>query len=140
MIPRLSFRITAGLLAAAAMLCSCAKIGLSALGAPNWKIVFVAGLPSHGPGEHEYRAGCLLLQKCLQDVPGLQTVVYYNGWPADVGAFDGADAIVLSMDGGSAHPALQDDHLEQLGRLMDKGAGLACIHYAVEPTKEKGEA
>jgi hypothetical protein len=104
------------------------------------KIVFVAGPPSHGPGEHEYRAGCLLLQKCLQDVPGLQTVVYSNGWPADVGAFDGADAVVLSMDGGSAHPALQDDHLEQLGRLMDKGAGLACIHYAVEPTKEKGEA
>jgi len=104
------------------------------------KIVFVAGPPSHGPGEHEYRAGCLLLQKCLQDVPGLQTVVYSNGWPADVGAFDGADAVVLSMDGGSAHPALQDDHLEQLGRLMEKGAGLACIHYAVEPTKEKGEA
>jgi len=104
------------------------------------KIVFVAGPPSHGPAEHEYRAGCLLLQKCLRDVAGLQTVVYSNGWPADASAFDGADAIVLSMDGGSAHPALQDDHLEQLGRLMDKGAGLACIHYAVEPTKEKGEA
>jgi hypothetical protein len=104
------------------------------------KIVFVAGPPSHGPGEHEYRAGCLLLQKCLRDVPGLQTVVYSNGWPAEANAFDGADAIVLSMDGGSGHPALQDDRLEQLGRLMDKGAGLACVHYAVEPIKEKGEA
>jgi type 1 glutamine amidotransferase len=103
------------------------------------KIVFVAGPPSHGPGEHEYRADSLLLQKCLHDVPGLQTVVYSNGWPAEASAFDGADAIVLSMDGGGGHPALQDDRLEQLGRLMDKGAGLACIHYAVEPTKEKGE-
>jgi len=104
------------------------------------KIVFVAGPPSHGPGEHEYRAGCLLLQKCLREVPGVQTVVYSNGWPAEASAFEGADAVVLSMDGGSGHPALQDDHLEQLGRLMDSGAGLACIHYAVEPTKEKGEA
>jgi type 1 glutamine amidotransferase len=104
------------------------------------KIVFVAGPPSHGPGEHEYRAGCLLLQKCLSGVPGLQTVVYSNGWPTDASAFEGADAIVLSSDGGSAHPALQDDRLEQLGKLMDKGVGFACIHYAVEPTKEKGEA
>jgi hypothetical protein len=103
------------------------------------KIVFVAGPPSHGPGEHEYRAGCLLLQKCLSGVPGVQSVVYSNGWPADPGAFDGADAVVLSMDGGQRHPALQDGHLEQLGRLMDKGVGLACIHYAVEPVKEKGE-
>jgi type 1 glutamine amidotransferase len=104
------------------------------------KIVFVAGPPSHGPGEHEYRAGCLLLQKCLQDVPGVQTVVYSNGWPADPSAFDSADAVVLSMDGGPNHPALQDDHLKELGALMDRGVGLACIHYAVEPTKEKGEA
>jgi type 1 glutamine amidotransferase len=104
------------------------------------KIVFVAGPPSHGPGEHEYRAGCLLLQKCLRDVPGIETVVYSNGWPADASAFDGASAVVLSMDGGSGHPALQDSRLQQLGQLMDKGAGLACIHYAVEPTKQKGEA
>jgi type 1 glutamine amidotransferase len=104
------------------------------------KIVFVAGTPSHPPAEHEYRAGCLLLQKCLSDVPGLQTVVYSNGWPADANAFDGADAIVLSMDGGSGHAAIQDNHLAQLGELMDKGVGLACIHWAVEIPKEKGES
>jgi len=103
------------------------------------KIVFVAGKPSHGPGEHEYRAGCLLLQKCLNGVPGVQTVVCSNGWPADASVFEGADAVVLSMDGGPSMAALQDDHLAQLGKVMEKGAGLACIHYAVEPTKEKGE-
>ena len=44
------------------------------------------------------------------------------------------------MDGGPrAMPALQDNHLEESGRQMDKGVGLACIHYAVEPTKERGE-
>ncbi|HEX3720811.1 MAG TPA: ThuA domain-containing protein [Verrucomicrobiae bacterium] len=104
------------------------------------KIVFVAGKPSHGPGEHEYRAGCLLLQKCLNTVPGVQTVVYSNGWPTDPNAFDGADAIVLSMDGGAQHALLQDDHLKQIGALMDRGVGLAAIHWAVEVLKDKGEA
>ena len=104
------------------------------------KIVFVAGPPSHGPGEHEYRAGCLLLAKCLRDVPGVQTVICSNGWPTEPNAFEGADAVVLSMDGGSGHPALQNDHLAQLATLMDKGVGLACLHYAVEPVKEKGES
>jgi type 1 glutamine amidotransferase len=103
------------------------------------KIVFVAGTPSHGAGEHEYRAGCLLLQKCLASVPGVQTVVYSNGWPGNADAFEGADAIVLSMDGGPGHALLQDDHLRQLSAAMDKGAGLACLHWAVEVTTEKGE-
>ena len=120
---------------AAAVLCLCASAG-----AADKKIVFVAGTPSHGPGEHEYRAGCLLLQKCLGTVPGVQTIVYSNGWPADPLAFEGADAIVLSMDGGKGHALLQDDHLQQLAPLMSNGVGLACIHWAAEPTPEKGEA
>jgi len=134
MMSRFSLRITAVLLTAAAALCSCTSIGAS-----DKKIVFVAGTPSHGPGDHEYRAGCLLLQKCLASVHGVQSVVYSNGWPTDPRAFDGADAIVLSMDGGAGHALIKDDHLLQLSALMDKGVGLACIHWAVEPTPEKGE-
>jgi type 1 glutamine amidotransferase len=82
----------------------------------------------------------LLLQKCLSDVPGVETVVYSNGWPKDSNAFEGADAIVLSMDGGAQHALLQGDHLQQIGALMDKGVGLGAIHWAVEVTKAKGEA
>src|ERR1035441_7644626 len=104
MIPRLSLGLAA-FLVAAAILCSCANFG-----SHGRKIVFVAGTPSHGTGDHEYRAGCLLLQKCLESVPAVQTVVYSNGWPADPRAFEGADAIVLSMDGGASHALLQDDH------------------------------
>ena len=103
------------------------------------KIVFIAGPPSHGPAQHEHRAGCLLLKSCLDKVPGITSVVYSNGWPKDPQALDGADGIVLYMDGGPGHPALQDDHLQKLDALMKKGVGLACIHYAVEPTIEKGE-
>jgi type 1 glutamine amidotransferase len=113
---------------------------LSAIaGEPTKKIVFVAGPPSHGPAQHEHRAGCLLLKSCLDKVPGFSSVVHSNGWPADSSAFDGAATVVLYMDGGAGHPALKDDRLQQLSSLMKKGVGLCCIHYATEPTIEKGQ-
>ena len=33
------------------------------------RIVLIAGRPSHPPGMHEFRAGCLLLQKALSGFP-----------------------------------------------------------------------
>ncbi len=108
--------------------------------AADKKIVFVAGRPSHGPGEHEHRAGCLLLKACLDKVPGVTSVVYSNGWPDNPStAFEGAAAVVVYADGGGGHPFLQGDRLKTIGALMDKGVGLAAIHYACEPTKDKGQ-
>jgi type 1 glutamine amidotransferase len=102
------------------------------------KIVLVAGPPSHGPGEHEHRAGCLLLQKCLNQVPGINAVVVSNGWPADVTVFDGAKAIVIYSDGGDGHPFIQDDRLKTLGAILQKGVGFGAIHYAVEVPASRG--
>ena len=50
-----------------------------AASAADKKIVLIAGVPSHGPGEHEHRAGCLLLKSGLDQVPGVTSVVYSNG-------------------------------------------------------------
>jgi len=102
------------------------------------KIIFVAGTPSHAPGDHEHRAGCLLLQKCLAGIPNLQTVVVSNGFPSDASVFDGASAIVIYADGGGGHPAVQGDNLKMLGKYMEQGVGLVCLHYAVEVPREKG--
>jgi type 1 glutamine amidotransferase len=107
--------------------------------AEDKRIVMIAGKPSHGPGEHEFRAGLLLLQKCLAGFPGIQVEVYSNGWPASSDVLKGAAAVVIYSDGGAGHPAFQDDHARQLGALLKQGVGLACLHYAVEPTIEKGE-
>lgn len=104
------------------------------------QIVLVAGRPSHGPGDHEFNAGCLLLQQCLKGVPGVQTTVHLNGWPADEATLDKADAIVLYMDGGANHPLLQGDRLARMEARMKRGVGLACLHYAVECTKDKGHS
>jgi len=115
-----------------------AVLGVTQLVAAEKKIVLIAGGPSHGPGEHEFRAGCLLLQSCLDKVSGINSVVYTNGWPQEASAFDGADAIIIYSDGGGGHPAIQRDRLKVLGALMNKGIGLGCIHYAVELPKDKG--
>jgi len=108
--------------------------------AADKRIVMIAGKPSHGPGEHEYRAGLLLFQKCLTEVPGITVEVYSNGWPADESALKDAAAVVFYTDGGVGHPAFQAGHAQQLGALMKQGAGLVCLHYSVEPTIENGQS
>src|ERR1051325_9128432 len=93
---------------------------VSDVNAADKKIVLVAGKPSHGPGDHEFRAGALLLKACLDKVPGVSAVVYSNGWPTkmegdrrvdDNAAFEGAAAIMIFADGGGGHPAIQGNHL-----------------------------
>ncbi|MFM7041169.1 MAG: family 16 glycoside hydrolase [Planctomycetaceae bacterium] len=108
------------------------------------KLVMVAGRPSHGPGQHEHRAGVMLLEKCLDGftaphaMPELVTAVHTGGWPADPTAFDNADAIFFFADGGNGHPVVQSNRLAQIDALAKRGVGVACLHYAVEVPKEKG--
>lgn len=104
------------------------------------KLLLLAGKPSHPPGAHEFRAGCLLLQQCLKDVPGLTTLVYSNGWPQDPRAFEGVDAVVIYADGGGGHPAIQGDRLKFLEGLLKRGVGFGAMHYACEVPKDKGGA
>jgi len=106
--------------------------------AADKKIVLVAGQPSHGPGAHEFRAGCLLLKKCLDGVPGISSVVYSNGWPGNVSAFDGADAVLIYADGGAGHPIIQGNHREILEGLVKRGVGLGCAHFGVEIPSTNG--
>jgi type 1 glutamine amidotransferase len=101
------------------------------------KIVLIAGRPSHGAGDHEFNAGCKLLAKCLSELPGVEPVFVPGGWPKDESVFEGARTIVFFMDGGGGHPIIQPDHLDTIQRLMDKGVGLVCLHYAVEVPKGK---
>ena len=106
--------------------------------AADKKIVLVAGNPSHGPGEHEHRAGCLLFQACLDKSPGLTTVVVSNGWPKDLAVFDDAAAVVVYADGGGGHPFIQGERLRTLDALAKKGVGIGAVHYGCEVPKEKG--
>jgi hypothetical protein len=124
--------------AAAAALGLCTLLTASAA---EKRILLIAGKPSHGPGDHEFRAGCLLLQQCLAQVPAVKVEVYTNGWPEDTSVFGGADAVVFYADGGPGHPAIQGDRIKFVDALAQKGVGIGCMHYAVEvPKGEAGAA
>ena len=104
------------------------------------KIVLVAGRQSHGPGDHEFFAGCTVLMKLLQQTPGVFPVMARDGWPTDSEAtFKGAKAIVLYMDGGDNHPALQEGHSQIIQKATDDGVGFVNLHYAVEYPKKSRE-
>ncbi|MGQ9651591.1 MAG: family 16 glycoside hydrolase [Phycisphaerae bacterium] len=95
------------------------------------KIVFVAGTASHGYGSHEHHAGCTLLAKLLnENLPAVHAVVYRNGWPADPTAFDNANAMVFFADGAGGN--MINSHLGEIEAAINRGAGLAVLHYALD--------
>jgi type 1 glutamine amidotransferase len=107
----------------------------SAIAADGRKtIVFLAGVGSHGFGSHAHNAGCQLLAKALNDaMPDKLHAVVSRGWPSDAALLDGADTVVIYCDAGR----LLNEHLAELDALMKKGAGLACLHYTVDPGKKE---
>jgi type 1 glutamine amidotransferase len=112
----------------------------SAFSADKKSIVMIAGKPSHGPGQHEHNAGIQLLKKCLEQGAADQVEIKFhlNGeWPSQE-ELSKADTVVIYSDGGGGHPALQGDHLAQLDKEMKRGCGFLTLHYAVEPTIQKG--
>jgi len=114
--------------------------GLSFAEGSKKLIVLIAGKPSHPAGAHEHNAGVLLFKKCLEQsaAEALEVKHYLNGeWPAE-NELAKANAILIYSDGGGGHPALQGDRLQQLDKQMKRGCGFVCVHYAVEPTIEKG--
>jgi hypothetical protein len=145
---RSSFKVTAGLALAATALAM--LVAFAPVRAADKRIILIAGRPSHPPGMHEFRAGCLLFQKALRNVPGITVEVYDMGWPAregeegrvdDNSVFENADAVLIYADGGKGHPGIQGDRAALLQTLASRGVGLGFAHYGVEvPPGAPGEA
>ena len=53
----------------------------AALAASPAKIVLIAGKPSHGPGQHEFNAGTLLLEKCNVTLPPCYPEIFLETRP-----------------------------------------------------------
>jgi type 1 glutamine amidotransferase len=104
------------------------------------KIVLVAGKQSHGPGEHEFFAGCAVLMKLLEQTSGVFPVMARDGWPKNPKTFENAKSVVFFMDGGSGHPLIHPPHMAIAQKLMDDGVGFVNLHYAVEYPKRHQEA
>jgi len=111
--------------------------------AEKTKIVLVAGKDSHGPGDHEFRAGCNLFKKKLDEVMGgkLNVVVVEEDWPENEKVFEGAAAIVIYSDGLGRHPLVKGkSRYEFIDKLTEKGVGIAFMHFACDvPPGKQGD-
>ena len=115
-------------------------VAVFATQAADTRILLIAGKPSHGPGDHEFRAGSLLLKQCLDRVPGIKAEVHDMGWPKDDKVFEGAAAVLIYADGGGGHPAMQGARAQIISALAKKGVGIGCAHYGVEvPAGDPGK-
>ncbi len=101
------------------------------------KVVFIAGNRSHSSGEHEFRAGCMVLAKALNEQSGLavEATVIGADWKKDTSVLDDADTVVIYADGTSGIGG-QWDYLDGLAK---KGVGMVFMHYAVHPSPEQGK-
>lgn len=99
-------------------------------------ILFIAGKPSHAHGEHEFRAGCMLLAKALNESGlDIEAKVHYYGWPKDESIFDGIDACVVYADAGGRF----GKKYAFLDQKVKAGMGIMFMHYGVHPSKMIGE-
>jgi len=99
-------------------------------------IAFIAGTPSHGEGNHEWEQDAQFLKQCLNGAPNIETLkidIHYDGWPENPSDLDDADAIVFLSDGFEHHPLKVPERLAKIRKLAKRGAGLAFLHYSIEP-------
>lgn len=95
------------------------------------KIVLIGTNRDHPPTTHEYMAGLKVLDICLRQTPGVETVVS-NGWPKDPKVFDDAKTVVLFLGVGGNFLLGNADRKKIADQLMGKGVGLVALHWAVE--------
>jgi len=115
----------------------CLSLALSANAGDKKQVLFLAGKMSHGYGNHEHKAGCMLLARCLNE-SGLKVEAHVSPegtWPAAEAGYDSPDTVVMYCDGHEGH--LAKDHQDKIQALVDKGVGVACLHWAVEVEKDK---
>src|SRR5690242_10257043 len=96
------------------------------------RILIVVGPSNHPPGSHEVAAGGRVMKYCLENaanVPGLKADLF-SEWPKDQAVLDAARTVVFIGD--TFPPMRLPDSaaiMAQLGAMMDRGAGIVCVHY-----------
>ena len=126
-------KYTALIILAAFSLVSCTSIRQEPA-----RVVFISGKPKKKPGDHEHRAGNMLLAKALNE-SGLvnATVLDDVGYPKDPTVLESADSIVVFCSGYNKHTL--KGHYEAFDALMKKGVGLVLIHWATEAENKHGD-
>ncbi len=102
------------------------------------KVLIIVGPSQHPPGTHEVAAGARLLEHCLENSAnaGPIRVKLSDRWP-DAPSLEGTATIVFV---GDLFPPERMENPEkikaELGKLMDAGCGIVCLHYATGLRKQ----
>lgn len=91
------------------------------------KVVLIGHGPDHPYRTHCYLPECELLAKCLRQTPGVEAVVH-RGWPEEPRVLADAHALVLHVARGGDF-LFDAAHRQQAVELLDRGIGLAAIHW-----------
>ena len=100
------------------------------------KVVFFAGGPSHGFGEHDHKSGCHLLAKRINEVPGFEATVYTRTGPRPRRSTAPA-AVIMYCDGGNGHMAMP--HLKELQALTTRASASAASTTRSSPATRREE-
>ena len=98
------------------------------------RVVLLGQQPDGHPwSTHEYMAGVNIMAACLQNVPGVQTIVAKADEPWNEGPeiLDGADAAVMFLSEGGKWLGSNAQRLAAFKRLSKRGGGLVCLHWGM---------
>jgi type 1 glutamine amidotransferase len=97
------------------------------------KVLVVVGPSQHPPGTHEAAAGARLMEYCVNHAENIGPVEasLVDHWPSDAAMLKEVDTVVFI---GDIFPPVRmensDQIMSQLSKMMDRGCGMVCVHYA----------
>lgn len=97
------------------------------------KVLILVGPSSHPPGSHEVAAGGRLIKYCLENAANVQGIraEVITAWPADREQLKQVASVVFTGDRfPPAEMPERDRIMADLTRMMERGCGLVCYHYA----------
>jgi len=97
------------------------------------KVLVLSGPCQHPPGTHEAAAGARLLEYCIEHTENLGSVdaQRLEAWPSDASVLEDAATIVFIGDIFPPERMPEPEKIrEQLSKMMDRGCGIVCVHYA----------
>lgn len=107
--------------------------------APKKLLLLGQGPDGHPVSTHEYLAGLKVLSTCLRSVPGLEATLVRadEPWKEGPELIERADGAVLFLSEGAKWLSHDPRRREALARMMDRGGGVAVLHWAMG-TKDAG--
>jgi len=108
-------------------------MGASAQAEKTKRVLLLGQKRDHPAGTHEYMSGLVVLAKCLQGVPTLETKVVRadDPWPEGPDLIAQCDGIVLYLGEGARWMQSDPKRQQAIDALAARGGGIVAVHWAI---------